>query len=169
MELWDAYNAAGYPLGRDLVRGEAIPAGCHHVVAEVTVRHTDGSFLLMRRDERKPAYPGRWELTAGGSVLKGETWLDGARRELREETGLCIPDLKSLFEHVTSDSIYIGYLAVYDGPKDAVTLQAGETVDYRWLPPRETLAFVRSPAGIPAQCARLLVYLHQVETEIAKK
>ena len=39
------------------------------------------------RDKAKPVYPNCWENT-GGAVLAGETSLEGALRELREETGL---------------------------------------------------------------------------------
>jgi len=35
------------------------------------VKHIDGSYLIMQRDYGKH-YGGKWELTAGGSALKGE-------------------------------------------------------------------------------------------------
>ena len=41
----------------------------------------------MQRDFRKHL-GGKWELTAGGSALQGETALECASRELREETGI---------------------------------------------------------------------------------
>ena len=40
----------------------------------------DACVLLMQRDWSKPMYPGCWESGAGGSVLKGESFLEGARR-----------------------------------------------------------------------------------------
>lgn len=50
MELWDAYDRHGNKLpGVTLRRGEPVPEGMYHLVSEVLVRHTDGSFLLMRR------------------------------------------------------------------------------------------------------------------------
>ena len=84
MELWDAYDVRGNSLEHTLIRGEEVPAGEYHLVADILVRHTDGSFLLTQRDPQKPAFPGCWELSAGGSVLAGETALSGAMRELRE-------------------------------------------------------------------------------------
>ena len=85
MELWDAYDGEFRRIqGVSLVRGEPIPAGIYHLVCEVLVRHTDGSYLLMRRDPRKH-HGGLWESTAGGSALQGEAPLDCARRELRTE------------------------------------------------------------------------------------
>ena len=89
-ELWDGRNRDGSLSGVTLVRGEKIPEGQYHLVCEILVRHADGDYLLMRRDERKAAYPGWWEATAGGSALCGEDALGCARRELREETGLTL-------------------------------------------------------------------------------
>ena len=37
MELWDLYNERRELLGRDLVRGEAIPDGCYHLVVHVWI------------------------------------------------------------------------------------------------------------------------------------
>ena len=90
MELWDAYTADFKKIdGMTLVRGEeeSIPEGVYHLVCHVLVQHTDGTYLLMQRDARK-AYPLMWEATAGGSALRGETAIESAFRELREETGI---------------------------------------------------------------------------------
>ena len=84
MEKWDAYDTDFKIVpGRSLLRGEAIPEGLFHLVCDVLVRHTDGSYLLMQRDWRK-AYGGMWEATAGGSALQGESALECAVRELRD-------------------------------------------------------------------------------------
>jgi len=88
MELWDAYNIAGTLAGVDLIRGEKIPEGLRHAVAEVFVIHEEGTILMMQRDRNKPNYPGYWESGAGGAVLKGEDFFEGAKRELWEETGI---------------------------------------------------------------------------------
>ena len=88
MEIWDAYNEDGSLAGIDLIRGEEIPKGLYHGVAEVFVSHIDGSILLMQRDLNKPNSPGLFESGAGGSLLKGESFLEGAIRELKEETGI---------------------------------------------------------------------------------
>ena len=96
MELWDAYDKNFQKIpGKTLVRGELIPQGLYHLVCDVIVRHADGVYLLMQRDPRKP-WGGMWEATAGGSALAGETPLECAARELREETGIVSTDLRHL-------------------------------------------------------------------------
>ncbi|HBA49932.1 MAG TPA: NUDIX hydrolase [Lachnospiraceae bacterium] len=131
-ELWDAYLADGTVTGRVLVRGEQIPEGLYHAGAEVFVLHDDGSVLLMQRDWSKPNYPGHWESGASGSVVKGESFLHGALRELWEETGIRAQELEPIYTVVRRNAIYKGYLCRTDVPKDAVTLQPGETIAYRW-------------------------------------
>lgn len=141
MELWDAYDAEFNRIeGKTLVRGEAIPDGLCHLVCDVIVRHTDGTYLLMRRDPRK-IYGGMWEATAGGSALAGETPAECAVRELREETGIISEDLVEVGTVIDRDAyaIYVEFLCVTDWDKDAVTLQEGETVDFRWVSKDELL------------------------------
>lgn len=135
MEIWDAYDRDGNRLGVDLVRGRKIPEGMYHLVCEVIVRHVDGRFLLMRRDPEKPIQPGRWELTAGGSALKGEDALTCIRRELFEETGLRCADFRHVFTEARdrTHSLFCLYFARTDCDPSSVRLQAGETVAYRWI------------------------------------
>ncbi|EFM29673.1 hypothetical protein HMPREF9352_1049 [Streptococcus gallolyticus subsp. gallolyticus TX20005] len=69
MELWDAYDAHLNVIeGQILVRVEKIPCGVYHLVSEVIVKHSDGTYLLTQRDPRKNL-GGMWEATAGGSAL----------------------------------------------------------------------------------------------------
>ena len=88
MELWDAYDEKLNKIeGMTLVRGEEVPDGVFHLVCEIIVRHTDGTYLLMQRDPQKHL-GGMWEATAGGSALQGEDSITCALRELSEETGI---------------------------------------------------------------------------------
>jgi len=152
MELWDAYNSKFEKIeGLTLVRGEEarIPEGVYHLVCHILVKHTDGTYLLMQRDFRKP-YPGMWEATAGGSALKGETPLESAFRELQEETGIKASELTEIGRVVRDQtrSCYVEYLCVTDCDKDSVVLQEGETIAFKWamaedlisMPPEELLS-----------------------------
>lgn len=163
VELWDAYDRNQNKLGFDLVRGEAIPEGAYHLVCDTVVRHTDGDYLIMQRDFNKKVYPGFYEVGAGGSVLKGESPLEGAVRELAEESGIIAKpeDLTQIHLHVSdkTQSIYYKYLCVTDCPKDSITLQEGETIDYKWLSKDEFLAFMDSDKCIDVERERLREFL----------
>lgn len=143
MELWDAYNANFERIeGVTLVRGEPVPEDMFHLVCDVLVKHTDGSFLIMQRDPRKDFYAGMWEATAGGSALAGENPIQCATRELREETGIIPTDLIEIERAVNSERryIHVEFLCVTDWDKDKIALQEGETVDYKWISREELLS-----------------------------
>ena len=161
MEVWDAYDRQGVKAGTDLIRGEEIGEGLYHLVCEVVVRHVDGDYLLLQRDFRKEAYPGFEEIGAGGSALKGETPLQGALRELREESGIQAGELREIYRVVNdkSHSIHHGYLCETDAPKDSVVLQEGETISYRWISKKELVDFFNSEKCIRAQRERLKEYM----------
>ena len=143
MELWDAYNSNFEKIeGLTLIRDsqEKIPNGVYHLVCEVLVRHVDGTYLLMRRDPTKPLYPNMWEAGAGGSALQGETAVEGAMRELREETGIVAETLEQLNWSLGGSCIHSRFLCVTGCAKDSIKLQEGETCDYRWVTAQELLA-----------------------------
>jgi 8-oxo-dGTP pyrophosphatase MutT (NUDIX family) len=61
--------------------------------ARVLVLDEDGAVLLLQgRDSSRPDR-GTWWFTPGGGLDPGETAEEGARRELREETGLAAGEL----------------------------------------------------------------------------
>ncbi|MEI3321566.1 MAG: NUDIX hydrolase [Eubacterium sp.] len=133
-ELWDAYNKNFNKIeNKTLIRGESIPDGAYHLVSEIVVKHTDGSYLLMQCDFRKH-HGGKWKLTAGGSALQGEDELEAAVRKLKEETGLSC-EMKEIGRAVHHDhhSFYVVYLCEADFEKDSIVLQEGETIGYKWV------------------------------------
>ena len=168
MELWDAYNKNEEKVGVDLVRGEAIPKGLYALAVSTVVRHKDGTYLLMKRDESKAIAPGFEEVGAGGAVRKGETPRQAAYRELWEETGIKATRLDPIFHLISegTQGIYYGYLCLTDVPKDSIVLQAGETSAYRWVTQEELLAFCDSDACIPAQRIWLEGFLNELREKI---
>lgn len=141
VELWDAYdNEFNKIKDVTLVRGEPLPNEIYHLVCEIIVKHIDGTYLLMQRDFAKH-YGGRWEMTAGGSALQGETPLECGRRELKEETGVVATELKEIgrIVHDVHHSLYVEYLCATDCDKGSIILQKGETIDYRWVDKKSLL------------------------------
>lgn len=167
MEKWDGYYEDGTLAGVDLVRGQAIPKGLLHIVSDILVCHEDGDYLLMQRDFKKETYPGLYEASAGGSVLKGEAPLQGALRELEEETGIQADSLTQIYRKINRkrDAIHYGYLCRIKGDKNRIRLQEGETVSYRWLSREQFLKFVDSDEVVPCVRERLSEYLESIKQE----
>lgn len=142
IEIWDAYNRDFTRIpGETLVRGEGIPEGQFHLVVDIAVKHIDGTYLLMQRDFKK-LHGGLWEFSAGGSALKGEEPLEAAKRELLEETSIT-GELKEIGRVVQDEnrSIYAVYFCETDIDKKSITLQKGETIDYKWISKQELYSF----------------------------
>ncbi|WP_307831389.1 NUDIX hydrolase [Nitratidesulfovibrio oxamicus] len=59
-----------------------------HRVVLVMLYDAEGRIYLQKRAANKRLYPGRWDLSATGHVLAGESREDAALRELREELGI---------------------------------------------------------------------------------
>lgn len=108
-ELWDVTDAAGAPTGRTHRRGDpGFPDGMFHIVSAVCVVDADGLVLITRRAATKD-WPLSWEFPAG-SALAGETSLDAAVRELREETGLEVAaESLELIGRVTEESALLDF------------------------------------------------------------
>lgn len=164
MELWDAYSKKEELTGRTLVRGEEIPQGLYHLVCEVLVRHADGSYLCMKRSEKKPNYGGWYEATAGGSALSGEDKWQCVARELLEETGLSCHE----FEEVNcsleekKQAFFHNFVCTVDCDKTLVKLQEGETEDYLWMSEEEFIKFVNSDKIIPSNRRRYGKYFQRL-------
>ncbi len=144
MEVWDAYDKDFNKISNvTLIREEPIPDGLFHLVCDIIVKHNDGSYLLMRRDKRKH-FGGMWEATAGGSALRGETPLECAVRELREETGIGSDHLTEIGRVRSHNTFYVEFLCVTDCKKDSIILRDGETIAYKWVSREELVSMKES-------------------------
>jgi len=78
----------------DQVIGQAPRSACHgnpalvHRVAHVLVFDGNGRLLLQKRSMHKDIHPGRWDTSVGGHLDPGESYLEAACREMREELGI---------------------------------------------------------------------------------
>ena len=91
--------------------------------------HDDGTVTLVGQ-HRFPLGDYSWELPEGGSPL-GEDPLDGAKRELAEETGLAATDWREVLRTQLSNSVtderMIGYIATGLSPANSGQHQADDT------------------------------------------
>ncbi|PHR89713.1 MAG: hypothetical protein COA78_35730 [Blastopirellula sp.] len=75
----------------------------------VIVTNEDGRILMQLRDDKGGIFsPNRWGLP-GGELENGETYIDGAIRELKEETGIDSTGYLEEFCRLTLDFKPFGY------------------------------------------------------------
>lgn len=141
MEIWDLYTKDREFTGLEMIRGEEIPAGYFHLVVDVWIKNSEGKFLISQRAADRPSYPLMWECT-GGSPIKGETSLEGALREVKEELGIDLqPDQGKLLFSVVREvingrkfnDIKDVWLFEYNGGVDLQNAPTKEVADFKWL------------------------------------
>ena len=73
---------------------------------------SEGQILLVKRSETAGKYPNFWSVPMGG-VEKGETFREGAARELKEETMLDINPKSLVYLGTIKDGIYNRLTKIY--------------------------------------------------------
>ncbi len=168
-ELWDAYDELGNKLGATVGRSMAknLPDGVFHIVVEVYAATSDGRFLTTQRSKNKTNAL-KWEVT-GGSIISGETPIEGALRELYEETGIKLTegDLYELYRYVNTEkhTIYYAYITHIPDNTD-IHLQYGETMDYQLLPYKEFKEFIKSDRFTPSGQKRYLMHEFIIDQKV---
>ncbi|MFY1674641.1 NUDIX hydrolase [Plantactinospora sp. WMMB334] len=91
-------------------------------VAFVMLANRSGELLLHQRSAKKKAYPLYWSGAAAGHLHSGETYEEGARRELREELGIEVPlEYVGKFYSAPDREMVGIFLGSYDGPVQVET------------------------------------------------
>lgn len=148
IEIWELVDEKKQKTGelheRELA--ETIPCGRYHIVVQIFVRTENGELLLTRRHPNK-LFGLMWECTMG-SVLAGETSLEGAMRELAEETGIVADEKCFVYLGDTYYDNWIVDTYLYTVKvQPTLRLQEGEVVDAKFVPFLELSSLKASIVG----------------------
>ena len=150
MELLDLYDVNRKPLGITMERGGVQPKGTFRLVVHVCIFSADGKMLCQRRVSGKRVFPNMWDISCGGCVDSGETSLQGAVREVKEELGLTLPAdiLPSLTVHFNYgfDDVYC---ITADVDERSLDLQAEEVAEVRWLTAEQSHKMLEDGSFVP--------------------
>jgi isopentenyldiphosphate isomerase len=119
----DAQNNVVGAAPRHEMRARCLP----HRSTYILVFNSQGELYVQKRTMTKDVFPGYYDIATGGVVLAGESYAEGAKRELAEEIGVQNVPLTHLFDFYYTDAdtrVWGGvFTCVYDGD---LVLQAEE-------------------------------------------
>jgi isopentenyldiphosphate isomerase len=91
-----------------------------HRIVHILIFNNEGKLALQLRSEHKSFCPLHWSTPVGGHVQSGETYMQGALREFKEELGMEMP-IEFLYRDVYDDDRGLKkfletFKVVFDGP-----------------------------------------------------
>ena len=131
-----------------------------HRATYVLVFNSRGELYVHKRTRTKDVFPGYYDVVTGGVVLAGESYEEGAVRELGEELGIHGVPLRRLFEFYYEDEhIRVwgeAFSCLYDGD---VVLEKEEVETGAFLQIDEVLRLAQSDPFTPDSIYVLQRYL----------
>jgi len=157
----DEHNNVVGAAPRREMRAQRLP----HRSTYILVFNSQGALYVQKRTMTKDVFPGYYDPAAGGVVLAGESYEEGARRELYEEMGIRDVPLAPLFTFYFTDehTCVWGsvFSCVYDGE---VVLQVEEVESGEFVPLDEILQRAHTAPYTPDGMYVLRRYLNLVDS-----
>ncbi|MDD3367652.1 MAG: NUDIX domain-containing protein [Lachnospiraceae bacterium] len=160
LEFFDLLDEDGHKTGQKKPRMFVHADGDYHATSHTwLVRKMEKGqttfpnyeILLQKRSADKDAFPGCYDISSAGHIPAGGEYLSSARRELREELGIIMPEeaFTLIGAHDDEvDTIFYGkrfwnhelsnvYVVDVTGQKLEFSLQTEEVESVRWMPYEE--------------------------------
>lgn len=136
-ELWDIYDKDRKKIGKFAERGVyQFETGEYHIAVTGIIINSKNEILISKRAEYKK-FGGMWECN-GGSVLAGETSLEGIIRELQEELGIKFSKREAIFfKRIIKEGKHPHFKEFWLFKKDIndneIVFKDGEATDFLWV------------------------------------
>lgn len=137
MEFVEMFDNKRKPLSKTVERYTHIP-GEYSQGSHVWIMNSKGELLIQKRTPTKKLYPNLWSITSGGTDV-GETTLDTAYREVKEELGINLKpeELELMMSYKRNHDFVDVYLARKDIELEEITMQKEEVADVKWVSKEE--------------------------------
>ncbi len=89
-ELIDALDTQGNPTGETILKSQAHHDGIFHATVHIWFYTKTGEVLIQQRGKLKKTFPLLWDISVAGHVGAGETIINSALREIKEEIGITV-------------------------------------------------------------------------------
>jgi isopentenyldiphosphate isomerase len=117
-EILDLVDENDNVIGK-VTKSEMIKKRLLHRGSNIFVFNSKGEIFVHKRNKDKKIYPGYYDIVFGGTLESGDTYEEGAKRELFEESGIKNVKLDFLFkERFTNDKddfFACVYKCIFDG------------------------------------------------------
>lgn len=135
-------------------------------VVNAFLRNQHGELWIPRRNPSKILYPNALDVSVGGAVQSGESYLDAFRRETREEVGLNLNEvewreLAAFSPHQTGLS---SFMRVYEIRSDRTPeFNRDDITGGEWLTPGQVLARIAAGEAAKGDLAELVRHCYGEE------
>ena len=152
-ELWDIYDINKKKIGRTAERNVyQFKEGEYHIVVTGIIMNSKNEILISKRAEHKK-FGLMWECN-GGSILAGETSLEGVIRELREELGIEFSKKEAIFlKEIRRDKLPPDFKDLWLFRRNIdlkdITFPDGESIDARWVTIEEFIRMYENKEIVP--------------------
>ena len=144
MEIIDIYNKRREKTNKTCERGKE-KDGEYGLSVHIWIMNKEGKFLVQKRTKSRKRFPNMWSLTAG-AVDTGETSVEGAIREAKEEIGINIE--KEEFELILSIKRKHNFLDIWLVRKDIdlkdIVMQEEEVQEVKWVTKEELEEMIKN-------------------------
>lgn len=152
-EFWDIYDTNRVKTGKKAQRDvDKLKNGEYHIVVTALIINSKDEILITKRAEHKK-HPLKWECN-GGSIVAGETSIQGMLREIKEEIGIEVTEKESIFlKEIRRDEAPANFkdiwLFIKDVKDEEITFPDGEAIEFKWVKPEEFIKMKEQNEIIP--------------------
>lgn len=152
-EVWDLYDEHRRKLGKTCRRDiDKLQKGEYHLVVTAIILNSRNEILLSKRAKHKK-FPLMWECT-GGSVIAGETSLQGILREIREELGIIFTPKEAMYlKAIKRDKNTLNIKDLWVFRKDidikGLTFPDKEAIEAKWVTLEEFMQMKQKEEIVP--------------------
>lgn len=152
-ELWDIYDKNRRKTGKIAERDVyEFKDGEYHIVVTGIILNSKDEILISKRAPHKK-FGGMWECN-GGSILAGETSIEGILRELKEELGIQFSKQEAIFlKEIRRDKLPPDFKDLWLFKRDIkdkeITFPDGEATDFKWVSIQKFLYMYKNKEIVP--------------------
>lgn len=152
-ELWDIYDKNRIKTGKMMERDQyQLKEGEYHIVVTGIIINSKNEILISKRAEHKK-FGLMWECSSG-SVLTGETSLEGVLREIKEELGVQFTKKEAIYlKEIRKDTVPPDFKDLWLFRKNIdwenITFPDGEAIEAKWVSIEEFMRMFYNKEIIP--------------------